>query len=99
MRDHLDKNVQKHLDQACNKVREIGADLREKTFQLSHHSEKLALLAAEQVRVGFVYTAKNAQVDLVTDLINKPISGCVHMVCDSLLTTSLLQIVNRLVAS
>ena len=90
MQDHLDKNVQKHLDQACNKVREIGADLREKTFQLNHHSEKLALLAAEQVRVGFVYT---------TDLINNPISGCVRMVCDSLLTTSPLQAVNRLVAS
>ena len=34
-----------------------------------------------------------------TKLINKPISGCVGMACDSLLTTSLLQVVNRLVAS
>ena len=32
-------------------------------------------------------------------VINKPISGCVLMACDSLLTTSLLQVVNRLVAS
>ena len=29
----------------------------------------------------------------------KPISGCVSMACDSLMTTSLLQVVNRLVAS
>ena len=32
-------------------------------------------------------------------VINKPISGCVRMACDSLLTTSLLQVVNRLDAS
>ena len=30
---------------------------------------------------------------------NESISGCVHMACDSLLTTSLLQVVHRLVAS
>ena len=33
------------------------------------------------------------------DLNNKPISGCARTPCDSLLTTSLLQVVNRLVAS
>ena len=34
-----------------------------------------------------------------TKLINKPISGCVRMACDSLLTTSLLHVVIRFVAS
>ena len=37
--------------------------------------------------------------DLATTCYNKLISGCVRMACDSLLTTSLLQVVNRLVAS
>ena len=32
-------------------------------------------------------------------VINKSISGCVRMACDGLLTTRLLQAVNRLVAS
>ncbi|XP_028396300.1 TNF receptor-associated factor 5-like isoform X1 [Dendronephthya gigantea] len=50
MQDHLDKNLQKHLDHACGKIREMGADLREKTLQLNQHSEKLAILAAEQAR-------------------------------------------------
>ena len=52
------------------------------------------------------YTAKNAPVatSLLTSCnnladINKPISRCVRMACDSLLTTSLLQVVNKLVAS
>ena len=36
---------------------------------------------------------------LTTTCYNKAISGCVHMACDTLFTTSLLQIVNRLVAS
>ena len=51
------------------------------------------------------YTDENEQV--VTRLlascnrlvINKSKSGCVHMACDSLLMTSLLQVVNRLVAN
>ena len=50
MQDHLDQNLQKHLDHACGKIRDMGADLREKTFQLTQQSEKLTLLAAEQVR-------------------------------------------------
>ena len=50
MQDHLDKNLQKHLDHACGKIREMGADLREMTLQLNQHSEKLAILASEQVR-------------------------------------------------
>ena len=51
------------------------------------------------------YTAINAQVAtrLLTSCnrlaINKPISGCVCLACDSFLTTSLLQAVNRRVAS
>ena len=57
-------------------------------------------------RINFlIYTAKNAQVatSLLTTwnklVVNKPISGCVRMACDSLFTTSLLQVVNRLDAS
>ena len=52
-----------------------------------------------------LYTARNAQVatSLLTTwnrlVINKPISGCVRMACDSLFTTSLFQVVNRLDAS
>ena len=51
-----------------------------------------------------VYTARNAQVvaSLLTScnrLDHKPISRCVRMACDSLLTTNLLQLVNRLAAS
>ena len=44
----------------------------------------------------YIYTDKNAEVatSLLTSC-NKPISGCVRMACDSLLTTSLLQVVNR----
>ena len=48
---------------------------------------------------------KNANVtaNLLTScnrlVINKPIFECVRMACDSLLTTSLLQVVNRLVVS
>jgi DNA anti-recombination protein RmuC len=52
MKDHLDQNLQKHLDHACNKIRDMGADLRDKTFQLTQQSEKLTVLAAEQVRRG-----------------------------------------------
>ena len=48
---------------------------------------------------------KNANVtaNLLTScnrlVINKPIFECVRMACDSLLTTSLLQVVNRLLVS
>ena len=54
--------------------------------------------------VTIKYTAKNRQVatSLVTSCNrlekNKPISRFVRMVCDSLLTTSLFQVVNRFVA-
>ena len=44
------------------------------------------------------YTAKNvASCNKSVD--NKPISGCVRMACNRLLTTSLLQVVSRLYAS
>ena len=52
-----------------------------------------------------IYTDKTAQIatSLLTScnrlVINKPISGCVRVACDSLLTTSLLPVVNRFVAS
>ena len=53
--------------------------------------------------VGILYSQmrKLEQVcwHLVTTCYNKPISGCVRMACDSLLTTGLLQVVNRFVAS
>ena len=55
-----------------------------------------------QVREG-TYTAKHAQLatKLLTScnrlVINKPISECVRMACDSLLTTNLLKVVDRLV--
>ena len=51
------------------------------------------------------YTAKNPQVaarpltSCDRHATNKPISGYVRMACHSLLTTNLLQVVNRLVAS
>ena len=44
------------------------------------------------------YTAKNAAI-CNKSVDNKPISGCVRMACNSLLTTSLLQVVNSLDAS
>ena len=50
--------------------------------------------------VPFTIHRQNAQV--VTSywhFINKPISGCVRMACVSLLTTNLLQVFDRLVAS
>ena len=48
-------------------------------------------------------TSFNKSVDilqqLVTTSLYKFVSGCVCMACNSLLTTSLLQVVNKLVAS
>ena len=48
---------------------------------------------------GFLYCLldgqKRARCNKSVDIL-KPISGCVPMACDSLLTTSLLQVVNRL---
>ena len=51
------------------------------------------------------YKAKNMQVAqvywhcLFTTCYNKPMLGCIRTACDSLVTTSLLQVVNRLVSS
>lgn len=50
MRDHLDQNIQKHLDYACGKIRDMGFDLREKTLQLTQYSVKLNLLSSELAR-------------------------------------------------
>ena len=68
-----------------------------------------AYKSKEQLRLQLFIQAPNTQPKprtlkqvcwhLATDRYNKPISECVRIACDSLLTTSLLQVVNKLVAS
>ena len=65
------------------------------------------MLIFKKLDLVLEYTAKNTQVvtslftscDNLLQVYNKPISGCVRMACAQLVTTSLLQVVNRLVAS
>ena len=65
------------------------------------------MLISKKLDLVLEYTAKNTQVvtslftscDNLLQVYNKPISGCVRMACGQLATTSLLQVVNRHVAS
>ena len=67
-------------------------------------SEKLSTARKYNEVVILIYTARNAQVakSLLKSgsrfVVNKPISVCFRMSCDSLLKTSLLQLHNRVVA-
>ena len=54
-------------------------------------------------RLGQTYNQKRTScskfVDILQQLDQKPISGCICMACNSLLTTNLVQLANRLAAS